>query len=120
MADPNWIKKTVACSILLAVPSLILLVQIRRDRARQAGTAVQTNLAFWTGAISLATFVCWFVNVMFEWSVMFMIGWPLFGIALSVLGCALAFLTKGGERIKLLGANFLLLILSLMSIIAPN
>jgi hypothetical protein len=119
MADPNWIRKTVALSILLAVPSLILLLQVRRDR-RRAGTAVQTSLAFWTGAIWLATFVCWFVNVMFEWSVMFMIGWPLFGIALAVLGCGLAFLTKGGERIKLLGANFLLLVLSLMSIIAPN
>lgn len=120
MADPHWIKKTILLTIVLAGPACPLLVSVWRDHVRLPDRSSRTSTALFLGALVLAFHVAWFLNVTFELSAMFMVMWPLIGILLSVLGCGISFLVKNGARAKLLGANALLLLLSLTSIVAPN
>jgi CDP-diglyceride synthetase len=117
MADPAWIKKTAALTLVLALPALVLLVHVWRSRNRRPQGQ---SFAWWTGLLVLASYACWFVNVIFEWSVGLMIAWPLFGIGLSLLGCGAAFFADKTQRMKLLISNALLLVLTLSSIVAPN
>ena len=119
MADPNWIKKTAALSAVLALPAALLLASLWRAHIRDA-EYTKGSLSFWTGVLVLVTYGCWFVNVTVEGSVAVMVGWPLVGILLSILGTTLAFWGRKGARLKLAAANLLLLVLSLASIIAPN
>lgn len=120
MADPSWIKKTVVLAVVLAVPALVLLTRVWRERSRRTTVALKQSPALWIGIVVLVTYCCWFLNVLFEWSVAVMIAWPLAGILLAVFGCGLAFSAEQEDRMKLLSANALLLVLALSSIIAPN
>jgi hypothetical protein len=49
-----------------------------------------------------------------------MVLWPLLGIGLSIVGFVLGAFAETGQRLKLLAAYALLLILSLSSIVMPN
>src|SRR5262245_15396479 len=120
MADPNWIKRTTVLSLMLAAPSLILLIRTWQAQAQRPDTSSKRSLALWPGFVFLATFLCWFVNVLFEWSTSMMVGWPLFGILVSLFGCGFTFAATSEDRLKLVVANSLLPVLSLSSIIAPN
>jgi hypothetical protein len=78
------------------------------------------QFAFWIPVVVLCLFACSVINVISNWSVAFMISWPLLGIALSIFGFGLAFSAPSDERWKLVLANVLLLILAFVSIVAPN
>ena len=120
MSTEHWIKKTVATSLLLALPSTALLARVYWTRFRRNHRAVQMHFAFWTALIVLGLFICSVVNAVSNWSFMFAVGWPLVGIAISLFGCGLAFSAARDERCKLLLANVLVLILTFASIVAPN
>ncbi len=119
MADPNWIKKAIVLSLVFAVPAAVLLATAWRRRAHDERVS-KTNLSCWAGGLVLVTYVCWFVNVTIEGSVVVMVAWPLLGMLLSIAGSALAFWAEKGMRPRLVAANVLLLILSMASVIAPN
>ena len=124
MSTEHWIKKTVATSLLLALPSAALLARVYRTRFRRNHRVVQMHFAFWTALMVLGLFICSVVNAIANgianWSVMFAVGWPLVGIAISLFGCGLAFSAVRDERWKLLLANVLVLILTFESIVLPN
>jgi drug/metabolite transporter (DMT)-like permease len=118
MADPTWIKKTTVLSLAFALPALVLLAQDWRNRSTRPSPV--PSAAWWIGLALVVSYFCWFLNVTFEWSVGLMIAWPLFGMVLALLGCGLSFFADGENRPKLLIANALLLVLGLLSIVAPN
>lgn len=120
IADSGWIKKTALLSLTLAIPSLLLLIDVWRRRAQYSDYSFRLSVAIWTGVTFLGTYFAWFVNVTFEKSVMFMVGWPLFGLLLALLGCVISLTIGGDNRKKLFIANALLLILALASVIPPN
>jgi hypothetical protein len=76
--------------------------------------------AFWILACILVLYICSVLNIVFQWSVGFMVAWPLFGIALSFLGLGLAIFSPRGERWKLVTADVLLFVLVFASIVLPN
>jgi hypothetical protein len=120
IVDPSWIKRTTILSVLLALPSLMLLERVWKiDSPRR-----RAPLAIWCGFIFLITYAFWFADVLLGktviFSVMFMVGWPLFGILTAVIGCLISLFADKGNRSKLVIANGLLFVLALASIIAPN
>jgi uncharacterized protein with PQ loop repeat len=117
--DPAWIRKTAITALLLALPAVVLLVQIYRSNQQKTLKQVKP-LAFWIGASILISYCCWAINIMLWRSVGFAVAWPLLGALLSMVGLGLSFAAAHTERLKLAIANALLLILSLASIIAPN
>jgi hypothetical protein len=119
IANSSWIRKTAILSVVLAVPAAVLLLRVWQKRDRAHAT-LRSSLPAWPGLVFLGTYVAWFVNVTLEKSVMFMVAWPLFGILLAVLGCAISFFAPVEDRFKLLISNGLLLVLALVSIVAPN
>jgi hypothetical protein len=119
MADPTWIKKTLLHSLLLAAPAFALLSYVWLKRDSGTGRSSSQNMALWAGLVLILSYACWFLNVTFEWSVIFMIVWPLLGILLAIFGCVSGLVSQH-HRMKLLVANALLLILALSSVIAPN
>jgi hypothetical protein len=78
------------------------------------------HAAFWVPLVVLGLFACSIINVISNRSFMFMVSWPLVGIALSLFGCGVAFSASSDERWKLILANVLLLVLTFASIVAPN
>ena len=120
MADPHWIERTALLSLVLGGPAVFLLTQVVRNRTNHPEATLLTRIPLWTGVLFVVTFIGWFLNVTFEISVSIMIGWPLLGILLSFLGCILASIPKTEERFRLATANGLLLLLALISVIAPN
>jgi hypothetical protein len=78
------------------------------------------HFAFWTTLAILGIYACSVLNIIFRWSVMFMVGWPLLGITLAFFGGGLASSAPPGERWKLIIANVFLLVLALRSLVAPN
>jgi hypothetical protein len=120
MPAEHWIKKTIAASVILALPAAGLLARVYWVRFRRGHRVLQMHLAFWIPFLVLCLFACSVINVVSNWSVAFMISWPLLGIALSLFGFGLAFCAPSDERWKLVLANILLLILTYVSIVAPN
>lgn len=120
MVDPSWTKKTTVLAVLLALPSLILLEKIRRSDSLSR----RATPALWCGFIFLITYLFWIADVLLGktvvFSVMFMVGWPLFGMLTAFVGCVISLFASTAERGKLVIANTLLLILARTSIIAPN
>jgi hypothetical protein len=119
VADPQWIKKTVAVSILLGIPAVLLLSKVWRSHNRANGRW-STNAALWTGMLFTVTYLSWIVNVTFEWSAFAMVLWPLCGAVLSVVGFVLGLFSDRDQRLRLIGANALFLVISLFSIVVPN
>jgi len=68
----------------------------------------------------LACFCCSIPNIVFEWSVYFMVFWPLLGLLVSLFAGAFACSTPPEEMFYLLAADFLLIILCFRSLVAPN
>ena len=120
MSTEHWIKKTIATSLILALPSAALLVRVYWARFRRNHRAVQMHVAFWVPVVVWGLFVCSIVNAISNWSFMFAVSWPLVGIALSLFGFGVAFSAPSDERWMLVLVNVLLLILAFVSIVAPN
>ena len=120
IATPGWIRKAVILCIVLATPALLLLLNAQRDRSQQASGRLRTPLAIWAGFTFLATYIVWLANVTLEISVGVMIGWPLLGIFLAIVGCGSSLTLIGEDRKRLFIANALLLILAIASVVAPN
>ena len=120
MTDTNWIEKTTITSLLLGLPAAVLFGSVYWPRFRGGYRAARMNFSVWIGLVVLFLYACSILNIIFQWSVSFMVAWPLFGIALTFLGLGLAFSSRAGERWKLISANLLLLILVLASIVLPN
>jgi hypothetical protein len=120
MPSSHWIEKTVVSSLLFAFPAAALLARVYWLRFRESHGIVKMHFGFLTTLAVLGLYGCSILNIIFQWSVSFMVAWPLFGIALSFLGFGLAFSAPTGERWKLASANVLLLVLTLASIVLPN
>jgi hypothetical protein len=105
-------------SLALALLALGLFFSVWSGHFRSG--VRKLNISIWVGTLVLVLFLISLLNVLLSFSVIYMLGWPLIGIVLSVLGCCLAFSAAQPERIKFLAANLLLLVLSVTSIVAPN
>lgn len=120
MTSSHWIEKTATTSLFLGLPAMALLAGVWWSRFREHHHKVRIPFSFWSSLVVLGLYVYSIPNIAFEWSVAYMVAWPLFGIALTFLGFGLAFSSPAGERWKLALANVLLLILTLTSIVLPN
>jgi hypothetical protein len=116
--DPVWIRKTAISAFLLALPAAALLTRVHLNRRRRRFIKPEP-LAFWVGTLVLMSFCSWVLNIAFWWSVLFAVGWPLFAAFVSLLGILLAFAAPV-DRVKLVIANALLLVLSFSSLVSPN
>lgn len=120
MSTEHWIRKTVSTSLVFGLPAVVLLARVYWGRFRRSHRVSQMHSAFWAPCFVMCLFVCSVINIVFNWSVAYMISWPPLGIVLSIFGFSRAFWAPSEERWQLVLANLLLLILSYMSIVAPN
>jgi predicted exporter len=83
--DPAWIRKTAITALLLALPAVVLLMQIYRSNRQKTLKQVKP-LAFWIGVSTLISYCGWAINIMLWQSVGFAVAWPLLGALLPWLG----------------------------------
>jgi hypothetical protein len=112
----DWLKSTIPL-LLCVVPAAALLATVYIKRVRDAGSEAQMPLAFWPAALACCLCIFAIANLVFNLSEPFRVTWPLAGMVLSFIGVGLAFATPRGDREKLLGANVLLLIVSLATMV---
>jgi hypothetical protein len=111
--------KTAFLTLVFGGPALALLRSVwRTSRQRTPRSAIKAVL--WIAKIFFVSYLGWVLNVTLGWSAGAMVLWPLLGIGLSIAGFVLGAFAESGQRLKLLAAYVLLLILSLSSIVMPN
>lgn len=118
--DHKWLQKTVLSTILLVVPATIMIsiTWLRRaDREEMKTSALYARLA---SIAIILLFIASIPNIIFSFSVGFMITWPAFGIVLAAFALGLAVTVPKRDRILLIGADLLLMLLCLVSIVLPN
>jgi uncharacterized membrane protein len=108
-----WIRETLVPFVILGVPAVVLLVKVFRNR--EGISDKRNKLALWGGLAVLALQAGWILNLLFFFYSRFMRVYPYLVVGLSALGPIAAI---GGKRNRLLLiANFLLLLLSLVTVI---
>lgn len=115
-----WILKFVIPFFFLASPSVLLLAKVWRDGVRHSRGAEEVSFAFCVDSFFYATYVCWLANILLDWSPIVAVGWPLFGIVISLVGSFCAFFGHADEKGKLLGASSLSFVLAVCSVTFPN
>jgi hypothetical protein len=120
MPSPQWIEKASIFSLVLWIPSAVSLSSVFFNGHRRGDQDSKFSSPFWTALAVSILYVGAVINIWFSLSVLFMVGWPLLAIALTGTGLAFTRSAPLGERRKLMASNALLLILSLVSIVAPN
>lgn len=121
IADARWIRQESLYALMLALPISLLLLQFWRTQRHRVSQGRWRGLAAWLCGLLLLSYVGWFLNVTFEWSVFVMVGWPVAALALSFLGCGMSLAAESlPARLELLGANVLMLLLSGLSLVKPN
>jgi hypothetical protein len=113
MADPRWIIRTVCLTGILGIPALVMLFKVRRRNRAEMPFSLLLGFGF------IATYAVWFLDVLFEVSVMYMVAWPLFGICIALLAI-IAGVFRKADRAALMGSNAALLVLAISSIVTPN
>ena len=118
LASRQWFERTAITSLLFAVPAAVLVAEEywRNERQRFPRMGARLRIA----CTVLCLYVWSIVNIICQWSVSYMVAWPLLGIPLTIIGCGLALLLPKGKRWKMAVANALLLIEVLVSIVPPN
>jgi len=104
----------------LALPAAGLLASALISQHRKRRPGIKIPLAFCSTVLVFGMFIFSIPNILFFWSVEFMVTWPLLGIALTLVGFLLTLFAPKGERWKYAVSNFLLLTVSYASITVPN
>jgi hypothetical protein len=106
--------------VLLAIPAAALLARAWVLHRRRERDSPWERLSYLMSLSVLAFFCCSIPNIVFEWSVYFMVFWPLLGLLVSLFAGAFACSTPPEEMFYLLAADFLLIIQCFRSLVAPN
>lgn len=118
--DPRWVRKTDLVIVLLALPSAVLIGTLWwRNRTRKELTN-KALASMWVSGGILTLYVLSIVNIVFQWSVSYMIMWPALGIVLAAFALGLAFAAPRSSRSILLITGVLLGALCIISIVPPN
>ena len=120
MLSSHWTEKTGIISLALAVFAATILIVVFLGRVRDASQSARIQFPFWSSLIVLALYAGSIFNIIFVRSPLFMVGWPVLGIVLTGSGLAWAFSVFAEERRKLVLSNILLLIVAILSMVAPN
>ncbi len=112
---------------MLGLPAGFLVVRLAMDRrkehvastwsdmSRRAAVTLVVFYALWCAAFGLAS-----IERPPDWLVGLLVAGPFLGMLLSALGFMLSFFAREIEKRKLLVANAMFLLLSVLSIISPN
>jgi hypothetical protein len=119
MVDSAWLTKRLLVSFGVGLPAILLFASVLRS-SRRTVSRWATAAGAWTGIAFMISYVCWFVNVMFQWSPVWMVGWPILGIFFSIISFAFAFFADRSQQTKLFIGSVLLVAVSLSSFVAPN
>jgi hypothetical protein len=106
-------------ALAIATSSALFLASFIQTYHRSGGLS-RMLLTSWSAVSVLALFLLSILNIFLMHSVFFMVIWPLFGMALTVIGLVLVKFARPEGGWKLVVSNILLLILSFASIVAPN
>lgn len=118
--DHKWLEKTVLSTVLLAVPATILICTAWLQRADGVEAKTSSLYSRLAGLSVIILFLASIPNIIFNYSVGYMIMWPAFGMLLTAFALGLAITAPKGDRLLLVSADLLLMALCLMSIVLPN
>jgi hypothetical protein len=118
----TWYEREIIKLIMLAIPAWWILVSVILSQTRNSKTyhcLLAIPLACWTGIILSGMYIFSIVNIGCNWSMPFMVFWPIWGVGVNILGFAVA-LTSTQYRFQLIAMHMLFTILTLISIVPPN
>ena len=120
MPSHEWFEKTALLATVLWVPAGGLVAFFHRAYKKKKERESGFPLSYWTAIIVCFLYAASIINILVQWSVSYMVGWPLLAFALNGLGICLIRSTPRNDRWILAGSNLLLLVLSFASIVPPN
>jgi len=118
--DHKWLHKTALSTLLLVVPAVIMISITWFRHTDKAEMKTSTLYAKLAGIAVVVLFLASIPNIIFNFSVGFMISWPAFGILLAAFALGLAVAAPKRDRMLLVSADLLLMVLCLVSIVLPN
>jgi hypothetical protein len=118
--DHKWLQKTALSTVLLVVPAVIMISITWFRHAERAETKTSGAYAKLASTAVIVLFLASILNIIFNYSVGFMITWPAFGIVLVAFALGLSIAGPKRDRILLVSADLLLLVLCFTSIVLPN
>ena len=117
--DSTWLTTTVLVAIAIGLPATVLFGSVLRF-SRHTATRWTTVAGAWVGLAFMVGYLSWFVNVIFQWSPVGMVGWPILGIMFCMISLGFAFFADRSQQTKLFVGSVLLVAVSLSSFVAPN
>ncbi|HEV2464783.1 MAG TPA: hypothetical protein VGT04_13340 [Acidobacteriaceae bacterium] len=118
--DHKWLQKTALSGVFLVLPAIVMICL---TWLRRSGIGEVKASAWYPKLASISVIVLFLAsipNILFNISVGYMITWPAFGIVLVAFALGLVAIAPKQDRILLVGADLLLMVLCLISIVLPN
>lgn len=121
MMNSAWVERAIIKGVLLGLPACALVLFGRRGGLGEDEKPIRTvQIAALPTLTVCVLYIVSIVNFSVQWSVLYMVGWPLLGIGASLFGFGLAFGVPKEERWRFILADALVLVLTFLSIIMPN
>ena len=115
-----WIKHAFLAFLCLGIPAMITITIGGMRRTRESRSSARATAPFALAISTLALYAGSFPNIIWEWSVGYMVGWPFVGMLLCLIGIFLSCFAVASLRMLLVTAHSCLFALSYCSLVRPN
>jgi len=116
----TWIRNTLFAFFCLGLPAIFVLFATVRLHARETRREIKPLASLTICLLTFTMYLFSFPNIILEWSVEYMVGWPLFGMIFCSIGFVFAFFASDKEKPLLIVASGLLFALAYSSVVRPN